>query len=429
MRFAAGVCLLSTGLFIGSAGGGIAAADEDSSGSSASSQSADSAGTGTPSQATSPASSSPASGPAASAVPAFQTTLRETIQRVVTNALGSLAKPGHQAGLPKPPVTKPETTDVEEDTKGSGLSTAVTTSVEPKSDDVASSAKVGSDSNGVQPKPNVTTSVPKLPAAFDRAEAVSKVIEPVANAVVTVATVAQSVPGLLAALPTSTTPITDVITSLQTMLTMVGDAVIPLATQLPSDLFSLLVVPGDAPAATGVVGRSYSSGSFATVVAPAPRPPLPPAAQPIADLPDVPMLGNGAAPVTVADIETAALSHDFSLSGAETLAPESASPTGVMSFLEHTINAILVPASLSALAALALPGVAGLLIACAAGMRLGYRQAKAAMTARKSGIARFAGTGPLGVVRSGSLIALRRPRVSRGAHSKPSRPRGFEQVA
>ncbi|HKP41355.1 hypothetical protein [Mycobacterium sp.] len=275
----------------------------------------------------------------------------------------------------------------------------------------------------------MTASVPKLPAAFDRAEAVSKVIEPVANAVVTVATVAQSVPGLLAALPTSTTPITDVITSLQTMLTMVGDAVIPLATQLPSDLFSLLVVPGDAPAATGVVGRSYSSGSFATVVAPAPRPPLPPAAQPIADLPDVPMLGNGAAPVTVADIETAALSRDFSLSGAETLAPQSASPTGVMSFLEHTINAILVPASLSALAALALPGVAGLLIACAAGMRLGYRQAKAAMTARKSGIARFAGTGPLGVVRSGSLIALRRPGVSRGAHSKPSRPRGFEQVA
>jgi hypothetical protein len=150
---------------------------------------------------------------------------------------------------------------------------------------------------------------------------------------------------------------------------------------------------------------------------------------PIPDLSGGPTLGNRATPVTVADIETAALSRDFSVSGAEALAPESASPTGVMSFLEHTIKAILVPASLSALAALALPGVAGLLIACAAGMRVGYRQAKAAMTARKSGIARFAGAGPLGIVRSGSLIALRLPRASRGAHSKPLRPRGLEQVA
>jgi hypothetical protein len=427
LRFAAGVCLLSTGLLIGSAGGGIAAADTESSGSSAQSESADSAGS--PSQAASPASGSLASGPVASAGPTFQQTLRENIQRVVTNTLGSLSKPGHEAGLPKPPVTKPETTDVEEDKKD--VTTGVTTSVALDSDDVASNSKMGSDSNAVEPKPNVTASVPRgLPAAFDRAEAVSKVIDPVANAVVTVAAVAQAVPGVLAALPTSTTPIADVIASLQTMLTMVGDAVIPLATQLPSDLFTLLVVPGDAPAATGVLGRSYAAGSFTTVVAPAPRPPLPPAALPTPDLSGGPLLGDGAAPVTVADIEIAALSRDFSVSGAETLAPESASPTGVMSFLEHTIKAILVPASLSALAALALPGVAGLLIACGAGMRIGYRQAKAAMTARKSGIARFAGTGPLGVVRSGSLIALRRPRASRGAHSKPSRPlRLADQVA
>jgi hypothetical protein len=435
LRFAAGVCLLSTGLLIGSAGGGIAAADDDSSGSSAQSQSADNPGS--PSQATSPASGSLASGPVASAAPTLQTTLRETIQRVVTNTLGSLAKPGHQAGPPKPPVTEAETTGAEEvtdtkaDTKASDLTTGETISVASKSDDVASNSKVGSDSNAVEPKPNVKASVPSaLPAAFDRAEAVSKVIQPVANAMVTVAAVAQSIPGVLAALPTSTTPLADVIASLQTMLTAVGDAVIPLATQLPSDLFTLLVVPGDAPAATGVVGRSRALGSFTTVVAPAPRSPLPPPALPIPDLSGAPMLGNGAPPLTVADIEIAALSRDFSVSGAEALAPESASPTGVMSFLEHTIKAILVPASLSALAALALPGVAGLLIACAAGMRVGYRQAKAAMTARKSGIARFAGTGPLGVVRSGSLIALRRPRASRGAHSKPPRPlRLADQVA
>jgi hypothetical protein len=61
------------------------------------------------------------------------------------------------------------------------------------------------------------------------------------------------------------------------------------------------------------------------------------------------------------------------------------------------------------------PGIGGLLIVCAAGIRVGYRQAKAGLALRASGIARFAGPGPMGVVRSGSLIALhsRTPRLGR----------------
>jgi hypothetical protein len=80
----------------------------------------------------------------------------------------------------------------------------------------------------------------------------------------------------------------------------------------------------------------------------------------------------------------------------------------------------LVPASLSALAAVALPGVGGLLIICAIGMRFGYRQAKALLAVRRAGIACFAGPGPLGVVRSGSLIALR-PRASRVVRPQAAR--------
>ena len=410
MRFAAGICLLSTGLLIGSAGGGIAAADTDSGGSTSQSQGADSGGPDT-----SPASGSVASGPAANTASTFQATLRESIQRVVTNTLlGSLAKPSQQAGAPKPPVIKPETTEVKNE---SDATTNVSTAVALTSDEAGS-------------QETMPASVPSVPPpAFDRAAAASKVAEPIANAVVTVVTVARSVPGVLAALPTSPTPIADVITSLQTMLTTVGDAFVPLVTQVPSDLFALLLAPGEAPAATGAVGQSHAIGSFTTVVAPGPPSPLPPQALPISAFSGMPMGRDGAAPVTVADVEMAALSRDFAISGAETLAPESASPGDVKSFLGHTIDAILVPASLSALAALALPGVAGLLIACAAGMRVGYRQAKAAMAARNSGIARLAGTGPLGVVRSGAMIALRRPRPSRGAHSRPSRARRFEQVA
>jgi len=77
----------------------------------------------------------------------------------------------------------------------------------------------------------------------------------------------------------------------------------------------------------------------------------------------------------------------------------------------------------SALAAFALPGVGGLLIICAAGMRFGYRQAKAALEVRTTGISRFARQGPLGVVRSGSLVAVhpRHPRTLRVI--RPERPR------
>ena len=74
----------------------------------------------------------------------------------------------------------------------------------------------------------------------------------------------------------------------------------------------------------------------------------------------------------------------------------------------------VLPISLAALAALALPGAGGLMILTAAGVRVGYRQAKAGFVLRTAGIARFAGPGavPLGVVRSGSLVVVR-PRALR----------------
>ena len=74
----------------------------------------------------------------------------------------------------------------------------------------------------------------------------------------------------------------------------------------------------------------------------------------------------------------------------------------------------VLPISLAALAALALPGAGGLVILTAAGVRVGYRQAKAGFVLRTAGIARFARPGavPLGVVRSGSLVVVR-PRALR----------------
>ena len=123
-----------------------------------------------------------------------------------------------------------------------------------------------------------------------------------------------------------------------------------------------------------------------------------------------------------------------SIFGATTppLAPNGAISMGVQSFFRHTDSELLLPGSLSALpgaagpliaagvlpislaalAALALPGAGGLVILTGAGVRVGYRQAKAGFALQAAGIARFAGPGPLGVVRSGSLVVVR-PRALR----------------
>jgi len=76
----------------------------------------------------------------------------------------------------------------------------------------------------------------------------------------------------------------------------------------------------------------------------------------------------------------------------------------------HCVAIVLHPPGRSTgvtLAAAALPGVGGLVILTLAGVRIGYRQAKAGFVLRTAGITRFAGPGPLGVVRSGSLVVVR----------------------
>ncbi len=104
-------------------------------------------------------------------------------------------------------------------------------------------------------------------------------------------------------------------------------------------------------------------------------------------------------------------------------------PDKVRSVIQHTVDAFLAPLSLVILAALASPGVAGLLLLSAAGMFVGYRQARAASMLRAVGIARFVKSGPLGVVRSGSLVAVH-PRTSNAGEEQPRRAkRHLESVA
>jgi hypothetical protein len=425
LRLAAGVCVLTSGLLIASAGGAIAVADTEPTGSTTSqSQSADE---------TSQTASITTSAPAASTPQTRKYPIRTTIQGVLEK-LRSLGKPVQK----QPSSTTPPTEAVVPEE--SEIAVAASDDIAPADTD-----PVAPDSNAVTSESNQNPAVTNFAAsdsskpngpksATDVIVPALQAVQPVTNAVATVAGAALSMPGVIMALPTSPDPVGDVITSMQNILISVNNVVVPLA-QASGDLYSLLVVAGmDAAAVNPVatdsaVGLSAAAGAGLTP----PSAPIPPPVPPVPLGPPggggMTRLGDVIAPPTLAGAATAGLNADLSLSGTAPLAVESASPTSALALLENTVRAILAPVSLSALAAFALPGIGGLLIICAAGMRLGYRQAKAALAVRTTGIARFARQGPLGVVRSGSLVSLH-PRTPRGNRPQISRVTPlFEQAA
>jgi hypothetical protein len=399
LRFAASVCVLSTGLLIGSAGGGIAWADTDAgsepSASSTSSQGAEGAAQGV----------TTASEPAKPVANPLETTLQN--MRAVLGSLRKLAN--QQTPDQKSEQTESVVPSSKQDTEALGTATTDVIPAAPATTAVASDeTAVATHSNLVPPVTNPLAPVATVvPPATNPLAPISTVVEPVTNAVARVVNVFASVPAGLMALPTSPTPITDVITLIQEMLTSATDVVVTLA-QLPSNLYSMLAsLPTET--ATSTVGGGVNPDASAPVVATR-------ASQSLEVAP-IFLAGGMALPVDIApletlgDIATTGLSNELPASGIATPARDVIAQSGLGSFLEHTVRALFVPASLSALAAVALPGVGGLLIICALGTRLGYRQAKALLEVRRAGIAVFAGPGPLGVVRAGSLIALR-PRAS-----------------
>jgi hypothetical protein len=432
--------VLAAGLFIGSAGGAIAWADTEST-------SSDTESTGSPAQ-TQGAAETPSSDPGAASAPVKKVAnpLRDTLQATVRNALLTLRKLQQQQSThPKlaekePAETQPAAANTGGEQQGSDATTVDPSPAVSETNALASaSTEVATNSappatvpvsppatvvGPVSPpatllgpvSPPATLVGPVSPPAtvVGPVSPLATMVGPVGNAVATVSNVALTIPVVLASLPASPTPIADVITLVQEMLTSVTNAVV-LVMQVPSDLSSLLL--GMTPVtAVATVGGGVGAAASAPVLAT-------PASQ---RLPSTFLFGGAPLPDDIAalaivgDIATTGLSHELPVSGIASPAQNVVEQTGLRSFLEHTVSAILVPASLSALAAVALPGVGGLLIICAIGMRFGYRQAKALLEVRRAGIACFAGPGPLGVVRSGSLIALR-PRASRVARPRAAR--------
>lgn len=248
-----------------------------------------------------------------------------------------------------------------------------------------------------------------------QADPVESVAKPVTNSVATATNVFLSVPAVALSLPSSQTPDADVIALITEMLTSVNDVAVSLV-HLPSDFASLLTLNATSP--TVRIGAGTSEAAPAAIAGPAASQPSPPSA----NVPFwvAPMLGNDPEPTTVRDVATTLLSQEVSIP--ETAPPATKAPdeSGLLPFLKHTLGGVLAPISLIALIAVVVPGICGLLLISGVGVRVGYRQAKAGLALQASGIARFAGAGPLGVVGPGGLVALRRPRPVRVVRPRPS---------
>lgn len=112
-----------------------------------------------------------------------------------------------------------------------------------------------------------------------------------------------------------------------------------------------------------------------------------------------------------------ALASDFSLDkiinsltsmlqGAAPVLADASRPFNAKATPTQKAVTALVAMSLWALISAALPGLGGLFAVGATGVRIGYRQAKAGITLRTTELARFAKSGPIGTVRTGSLVSV-----------------------
>jgi len=370
-----GACVLAAGLLLG-VGGAVAAADPDSSVSATQ--------TDDPTNASAEQQSTGA--------PVRRSSSWATLTRRMTR-IARAASPGSSIapGVVKP-MDEPSGTGTQ-DEAGSDLGAAV---VDPVAA-VPNNITPGSDA---APVSNLVAAVPNdVAPVSDPAAAVPSKVAPV------------SVVG--APVPNVAGPVSNVSALVQDMLSAVAGAVVPL-TQLPSDLYSFLLgVAGVQPLVGGAeaVGGRGLSAAAAESVASRLSLGLSPAGisgAPLAGVSGPPVTGE----TTGAPLDVSALGRASAASRMAPPAPDAAFPIRAGSSFRRVVGEIVLSVSLWALAAAALPGAGGLGLITLAGVRVGYRQAKAGVAVHTTGIAHFARGGPLGIVRSGSLVVVH-PRALR----------------
>ena len=335
-------------------------------------------------------------------------------------ALGAVRQSGQR---PYPGAKKPDNgsggTDIKDGTiDGSDSGAAVSDPVAAVPDEVAPvSDPVAAVPDEVAPVSDPVAAVPnEVAPVSDPATPLSVAVAPVPGVVGPVSSVSASVVPL-AQLPSDlyffllgiagVAPVSDVSALVEDMLTSVAGAVVPLA-QLPSDLLSLLGSAGVQPVVgevAGIHGQGLSGAAGASVGSQLRLGP------PLAGISWPPLAGVSGVPMTeatggVATLDVIALGRASAARMAPP-EPDAAFPIRAGSSFRHVVGAIVLSVSLWALAAAALPGAGGLGCLTLAGVRVGYRQAKAGVALRTTGIAHFARPGPLGIVRSGSVIVVR----------------------
>jgi hypothetical protein len=446
-RLAVGLCALSVALLFGGFGEPVAVADTEPGGDAVS----DTAGVGDQGEEpgateTEPTGGTPGAG-VADTLPqllgVFGTDPQPPSDHGETPEVsGGLTGPMALGGLTDDqPAAAPAVTT---DNTGTDSSPAVTSQASNEPETVVShtpesesgsstadaasltNAEVNSLSSG---ELNSQTNAEVNPPAGDPPAEEPAVVQPVTNPVASVESPASSPP---AAPPVvGAAPANDVIKALAYFFIALTPDGVPYI-KIPNNLLSLLGIPSVGEAATasltaGGIGGSLLAGGLYNAV----RTQLASSLSVPTGWPGMLIAPGDSAALASARAAAHPTPEGVGASGAVEQHPVGIKavlaggilPEQVRSVLQHTVDAVLAPFSVLALAALASPGVVGLLLLSVAGMFVGYRQARAASMLRAVGIARFVKAGPLGVVRSGGLVALH-ARPSPTARPQSTRTRG-----
>ena len=356
LRFGAGVCVLAAGLLM--SGRAVAVADPISGGS----PNGDDGGTNLPVRG----------GTASSPVGKITGTLPKTLQDVAST-VGSGPPPGQQSSS----VTSTVGSGRQPGEQSSSVTSTVGSDPQPGQQPSAGAKSPKNEPGGtgsglIAAVPDPVTAVSDTVAAVpDPVAAVPNVVAPVPNLVAPVTDVVAPVTDVIASVPNLVAPVTDVLTQVsdviapgQYMPTSVADAVVPL-TRPPSDLSSFLLgIAGVAPIEDGSGGIHGPGLEAAAGASPVPLGPQ------LAGIPGVPVAGNA---TRVETLDVTLLGRVSALYGMAPQAPNGAFPMGAESFFPHVgFDELLLIASLWALAAVALPGVGGLVILTVVGVRIQY---------------------------------------------------------
>jgi hypothetical protein len=355
LRFGAGVCVLAAGLLM--SGRAVAVADPISGGS----PNGDDGGTNLPVRG----------GTASSPVGKITGTLPKTLQDVAST-VGSGPPPGQQSSS----VTSTVGSGRQPGEQSSSVTSTVGSDPQPGQQPSAGAKSPKNEPGGtgsglIAAVPDPVTAVPDPVAAVpDPVAVVPNAVAPVPNLVAPVTNVVAPVTDVIASVPNLVAPVTDVLTQVsdviapgQYMPTSVADAVVPL-TRPPSDLSSFLLgIAGVAPIEDGSGGIHGPGLEAAAGASPVPLGPQ------LAGIPGVPVAGNA---TRVETLDVTLLGRVSALYGMAPQAPNGAFPMGAESFFPHDFDELLLIASLWALAAVALPGIGGLVIVTVVGVRIGY---------------------------------------------------------